>query len=415
MKVNFYLKQPQKSRKEGKDSLISIYCSLYNTRFVLSTGISIPPDKWNTDKQRVKKGYTGHVELNAFLNKLKADAERAFYEDISNPEHSIESVRKQVEHFIPSKNRKKKQNFFEAFDLFLEIKSTERDAKTILKYKALLNHLNNFQKLKGYKITFESINLAFFEQFKAYLIKDLQMTNNTIDKYIQTLKTFLKWCVEREYTNNQKFKKFKTKKEKTIIIYLTRPELLSVYHLDLSDNKTLEKVRDVFCFACFTGQRFSDLKHLKREDIKGKTWHLVTQKTKDIIPVPLVEPALGILKKYQDQEKPLPIFSNQRTNLYIKEVCKLAGIDDFVTKVQYRGAERIEIREPKYQFVGTHVARKTFVTLSQQAGMSDSEIMRITGHDDLKTLQKYSGQNDKVIETKMKEIWGMDKVKLKVS
>jgi integrase len=129
-------------------------------------------------------------------------------------------------------------------------------------------------------------------------------------------------------------------------------------------DKLQEKVRDVFCFQCYTGQRFSDIANLKREDIKGNTWHLHTYKTRDIIKVPLTPGALDILKKYENQANPLPVISHQKTNDIIKEVCEKAKINSLETKVMYRGKERIEIKKPKHDLISTHTARRTFVTLS---------------------------------------------------
>ena len=73
--------------------------------------------------------------------------------------------------------------------------------------------------------------------------------------------------------------------------------------------------------------------------------------------------SLKILEKYKDKEHPLPIISQQKTNDYLKELCKLVEIDEIQKKVKYSGTKRIEIEKSKYDFISTHTARRTFVTL----------------------------------------------------
>ena len=275
----------------------------------------------------------------------------------------------------------------------------------IKKYKVLKNHLTEFQKVKKFTIAFNNIDLLFYDKFTLFLQNDKKHTNNTVSKYFDLLKTFLRWATERNSNNKTDFQKFKTATEKTDIIYLTENELLSIYNKDLSNNKALDKVRDVFCFACFTGARFSDVSSLKKEDIRGKNWYLRTTKTKDVLQIPLNEYAIEILNKYSDCERVLPVISSQKTNQHLKELCKLAEIDDPITIVKYRGAERIEEIYPKYELVSTHCARRSFVTLSLEKGMRAETVMEITGHSNYKTFKKYIKITSKVKEIEMNNIW----------
>ena len=141
-----------------------------------------------------------------------------------------------------------------------------------------------------------------------------------------------------------------------------------IYNYNIQ-NKTLASVRDVFCFGCFTGQRFSDISKIKSKDIINDTWHLRTTKTKDRLEIPLNKFALEILAKYASNVSLLPIMSNQKTNLYLKEIGKLLEIDTETTRTRYQGHLAIEEIKPKYAFMSTHTARRTFVTLSLEKGI----------------------------------------------
>jgi integrase len=238
-----------------------------------------------------------------------------------------------------------------------------------------------------------------------YGLKTANLTNNTIYKLIKQIKSFLFWALERNYLNNIDFKRVKTKEENTEFIYLTEFELLKILNMDLSENQRLSNVRDVFCLSCFTAARFSDISNLKLSDIKNGTWLLRTQKTKDILEIPLNDYAINILDKYIQSEKSLPVISNQKSNEYLKELCKLAEIDEPTRIVKYKGAERIEIVKPKYELVSTHTARRTFITLSLEKGMKPEIVMEITGHKEYKTMKKYIIITSRVKHNEMMNVW----------
>ena len=129
--------------------------------------------------------------------------------------------------------------------------------------------------------------MRFYEQLTSYFISDLLLLNNSSAKYIKTLKTFLHWATERGYNTNLSFIKFKAQERDADIIYLTEKELLRLYNFDLSKKTALENVRDVFCFGCFTGLRYSDILRVKKENIKGDELNFVSEKTTDRLNIPL--------------------------------------------------------------------------------------------------------------------------------
>src|ERR1043165_9790080 len=92
-------------------------------------------------------------------------------------------------------------------------------------------------------------------------------------------------------------------------------------------------------------------------------------------------------------------------NYYLKDLGKLLDINDITTKTRYSGKEAIEDIKPKYEFISTHTARRTFVTLSLEKGMRPETVMSITGHKDYKTLKRYIEITSKVKEMEMKKVW----------
>jgi len=182
---------------------------------------------------------------------------------------------------------------------------------------------------------------------------------------------------------------------------------MTMFHLELTFGSPLSNVRDVFCFGCFTGQRFSDIAGLKHADIKKDIWVLYQQKGKETVKneVPLTDMTLEILRKYKDAGKPLPVISNQKTNEHLKDLGELAGLTEEVKVVRYRGNEQVVIREPKYKRLGTHTARRTFTTLSLEMGMRPETVMKITGHTDYKTMKRYIAVTEKMKATELRLAW----------
>jgi integrase len=155
-------------------------------------------------------------------------------------------------------------------------------------------------------------------------------------------------------------------------------------------------VRDLFVLQSHTGLRYGDLQGLGPEHIQEGSIRLVTGKNRKAITVPLLPAARAIWEKYEGK---LPKISNQKQNEYLKELGKLAGIDSPVVVVDYRGIERIERVEPKHELIGTHTAKRSFVTVLRQRGVSIEAIMKATGNN-RRTIEKYivATQQDAVEE-----------------
>ena len=406
--VNFYLKDPT-----GEESLILLFIREKKSTVKLKTGQRIPPAYWNADKQRAKKSrsYPTYPELNVYLNKLAEDAERYLLaERSSDTPAKLANVKQRLlrEQGFEDATATPKETFFSVYDEFVAVAGTQRSERTIKKYHTLKQQLQDFQRQKRVKLAFENIDVKFFDKLTAYYYNDLQFVNNTYGKYVSTLKTFLNWATDRGYNKKQDYRKFKVLKEDADIVVLTSDELRQLYELDLSQNLRLERIRDTFCLGCYTGLRFSDLEQLRAEHVRGNTLLIKTYKTRDTIQIPLRPEAQRIVAKYVNEPNFVPTITNQKTNEYLKELCQLAGIDAPTTVSRYQGAQRIEFSKPKYEFITTHCARRTFVTLSLEAGVRPELVMAVTGHKSYKTFKKYIKITDKVVENEFQRVWTKD-------
>jgi len=402
MTIRYYLDKPNAT---GKTS-IYLFIRAKKKTLKFNTGRSINPRNWDCNKQEVKTGHPSKAKLNLFLTNLRTDVYNAKEDLVQKGATTLEEIKSTVAAIVAGKDlQETKVDFLEAYELFLSAYKISRSEATVKKYKTIQSHLEGFAKEFNANLTFEMVNIDFQERLVAYLIHTAKLTNNTIAKHIKFLKTFLLWATERGYNTKLDFKKFKQKEEHVDIITLTQDELMTLHYMDLSSKPKLERVRDVFCFGCFTGQRFSDIAALHPSHIKGDTWELHTQKTKEKILVPLNDFAIEILDRYAAYGLKLPSISNQKTNDYLKELGKLAGIIDPITHTRYQGTRKLQRTEPKHEFLGTHTARRTFITLSLEKGMRPEIVMRISGHKNYRTFQKYINLTSKVVASEMKSIW----------
>jgi integrase len=406
MTVSFYL-----PRYKSKNPEETIFCRIYENKkeLNLNTGCKCDPKYWDKDKQRanlrkiknpMQKNVLGNV--NKILDVYETKVSDIVYQVRSkNPIVSFDVIVDEIKNYF----HKKETTLFTAYEDFLKVKSNMVSKDALQKYKRVHTLLQEFEKNAGLKLSFDKITPLFFDKFYPFLTQEKEMLNNTAHKTIQFLKTFLIWANERGLTENTSYKSFKAKSEQNEVIYLTNDELMILYNLKIEDKK-LERVRDLFMFQCFTGVRYSDIENLSRADIQGSIWKLRTQKTRDIIEIPLNSYAHSILAKYSDWEKPLPIISNQKVNKYIKEVCELCGITTLVKIVKYQGNERKENTYKKFEVISSHSARRTFISLSLERGMKPDVIMSITGHKTYRMMQRYLKIADKHKRDEMDKAWG---------
>jgi integrase len=196
---------------------------------------------------------------------------------------------------------------------------------------------------------------------------------------------------------------FKVMDEEVDAVYLNWKELSAIYHLDLSEQPQLEKYRDLFVLGCLTGFRFSDYNDIKPEEVRDGMLYVTQTKTVSSVIVPLKKDARHILiEKYNMQ---MPQVSNVNFNDYIKEVAKLAGINELVKITHKKGNQVVEEIKPKYAWVTSHTCRRSFCTNEFLDGTPTNLIMAISGHKTEKAFRRYIKADQVQKAYMIKKIW----------
>ena len=376
-------------------------------RIEFTTGYRIDSAKWDTDKQRVKNGCSNKLkqsasEINASLLEYYTEIQSIFkrfeVEDVMPTPEQIKEAFNALHKPVSEEPKPKKEalpcDFFQVFDDFVEDCGRQNNwtDSTFEKFAAVKNHLTNFRE----GLTFEFFDERGLNDYVGYLRDVKEMRNTTIGKQLSFLKWFLRWAFKKGVHQNNAYDSYKPKLKSTQkkIIFLTWDELNRLREFKIPSNKqALERVRDVFLFQCFTGLRYSDVFNLRRSDIKGDHIEVTTVKTSDSLIIELNNHSKAILDKYKDvafeNDKVLPVITNQKMNDYLKELAEMAGIDEPVRQTYYKGNERIDDVTPKYALLGTHAGRRTFICNALALGIPPQVVMKWTGHSDYKAMKPY--------------------------
>lgn len=426
-----------KVRKDGKTFLRVSY-SLHRQRKIVSTNIYLLPFLWDNISEQVKymnkrdaRRLHPGIDFIVFPNqhdvdilnnqileirKTFAEIENTFIKkkQVFNTSMVIDEYNRQLDK--PTERELPNDFFFDFLEKYINENEPIRAKGSLQVYKSLRTHLTNYQKTKRVKVRFDKMDVGFMRSFQSFLIqweevnpntKRVKTLNNvTIAKQLSSIKTVLTYAKREGIEVKGNYKDFSIKKQKLEVVALTEREFQSLINLDLSKNERLDKVRDLFCFSCVTGLRHSDLKQLQHDHISQTEIQITVTKTKEPLRIPLNKYSLEILNKYKESPKPLPAMSQQRLNEYLKELCKLAEINDPIEIVRFKGAERITSMHPKYELISIHNGRKTFATLSLEKGMNAETVMKLGGWSDYKSFSRYVNITENVKRKAMANAWG---------
>lgn len=391
IKTTFVLKEP----KSSSETIIYLVMRWDGLQMKISTKQKVNPKFWNKERLKVKETISekNHQHINKELVEIEKVAYMMFnsftetFKRKPNSEELKNLIEQEYFQNNPMFKKVDKKTILDYFDDYIEtIKSTTAHT-TVQKYKQAKENFKDFQKDKKRIYNTEMIDLKFRNEYVEYLIETKKYAPTTVYRKMKFLRTVL-YFIENLGIKVNPFlhnSRFLTKDIEVDNIALSENEIDELERLNLSDNKRLEQVRDLFLVACYTGQRFSDLNKINQSNIIDDEYIAIRQqKTNEQLTLPLLKVVKTILVKYSYK---LPKISNVKFNEYIKEVAKLCE----TLNKQYNG----DNKKVRWQMISSHTARRTFVTLNYGKGVDLDTLKLGTGHKQTKTLQTYIKMNDK--------------------
>lgn len=411
MPVKFYL--DPRTNKNGESPVRAAFCCK-GAKLITTIGLSIVPGVWEEwDKlaggYTNSRGYSGD-EISRILNLLRD--KMMYFEHHCRHRPSKEELRRAVmsmlERWDSIDNR-----VLPYVDMFICEQSAvcQWADGTVSVLRSFRNHIASFDR----NLRFDFFDASGIGKWIISL-RASGLEESSVRKLYQQLKWFLLWALRNGYTSKDDIRNYRPKFKiiEKPVVFLSADELMLLYNYKVPADgsvphwRSLETVRDGFCLCAFTSLRYSDLAKLKRTDISDNMLWITTQKTHDRLPIDLNTQAKNILDKYSGRRLPggraIPVLSNQKMNLYLKELCRLCGISAPVTKVFYKGGCRVERTFLKYELIGTHAARRTFICFALESGIPPQVVMKWTGHSDYKSMKPYIEITGKAKQAAMQRI-----------
>lgn len=417
MDVKFYLKRPD---EKGKTALFCL-CHFGYKEITTSgkekfkpvkiyTNLKIDPKYWDTKKNRAKETskFAEYPEFNDSLIQITSSLNSLFLElQKKNAVVTPELFKSEWQKLTKPQPEKTKPTFIEFAEQFIINVASTRKENTLKNYRNSLTHVKDYATSRNINLSFENLTLDFHLDFVEYLKTHKKFKPNTIWRIVKIVKMLMNEAAERKLHANfdYKSKRFTVAPEQTDVIYLNNSDLEKLYSLDVSTNKKLERVRDLFLIGCYTGLRFSDYSKLRPDNIiefeGAKMLTVRTQKTNQTISIPLHSVVIEILNRYNGN---IPkAMSNQKFNDYLKDIARDAKINESVTIEQTKGNFTTPETFQKCNLVTTHTARRSFATNAYLAGIDPISIRAITGHKTEKAFLSYirlSGKENALILSK---------------
>lgn len=366
--------------------------SVSGIRTKCTLGISIKDGKFNPKTQTVKG--MGDVETNILLNTFKSEIlalirslQKKGELSKANLTNGVNEVRLKLTN--PDFTIDSDQRIVIYAKRFIENSVGVRKPVTLKQLRNTLVKLENYERLRRVKLTFDKVDLTFYNNLVAYCTTELNLSTNSVGNVIKNLKMFMHSAFEEGVHENLIYRSryFKKPSEESEAIYLSEAELQRM-KMTILPNRHLDNVRDLFLLACYTGVRSQDYNKLNKDSLinDGTMLKVRTEKTDEEVIIPLHPIAKAILEKYNGTPR---LISNQKFNEYIKEVCRIVGLTETITITRTCGGKKTRITKPKYKFVSSHTARRSFATNAYKAGLPTLAIMAITGHRTEKVFLKY--------------------------
>lgn len=318
------------------------------------------------------------------------------------------------EKVISEKIEQHSDNILSFIDDYINLKRDNVSESTIKKANIVKQLIKRYcddlrAKKKSFKhLKFSDLDNSFRVDFEKYCLRENYKTSTTY-RNLKFLKMICKVAESldikvHKHSFSWKFDIEKASRNVPKSVYLTFDELDKIERTEMP-SEYLDNARDWLLIACYTGQRVSDYLRFNSsmiiQDDENQSYIEFNQvKTGTKMQIPLLQKVQNILLK-RGGEFPRKI-SDVNLNLYIKDVCELAGIDEVLYNGKVMTIERKDLSRitrkvfgcyPKYQLVTSHIGRKSFATNFYEK-IPITYLLNFTGHKTERQLLTYISKTD---------------------
>lgn len=418
-KYNYNLK----SKKDEKSLVVII--GYFNGKWSISTTQNVYVKTWNVETQRcnVSTEFSDRINrvskhVNKFLDSLDTAISEYMSEIYLNrkdksyfgtPKFVKDRVRLAIEDLIKAEEEEEEKKAItplQFFQTYVDTMHKKVDVhngrfisdRTVCHHKTVLKRFQSFFAEKRIKDDFSVFDDHFQEVFIEWAYTSKNYRYNTIPASFSILKVWLNEAMRQGLINNDTYKSYRSKSVEVDNIYLTEDEIARLYALDIpllkskgivDERNCMEETRDLFIIGCYTGLRQSDLNHLEKAvfDIEKGTMTIVTAKTAEKVVIYLHKFIKELYAKYNGKFPKM--CAKSKYNPHLKELGRLADINDEVIVKENRGGKITSIKYKKYELICSHTARRSFATNLYLKGAPTIGIMKLTGHKTEANFMRY--------------------------
>lgn len=395
--------------KGSKPTIIYLVVRARGKQYKFSIGCKVYPSQWDKKKQRAFiSPHLSEVDNrnNSIVNNKISHILFLFSDTLQYicqcPDEDVNFVEHLRERLKLKETRKtNKRNALIEMGKLVDEQAMSKGSK--YGYQCEINTFTAFIKRKYGKsiLYWDEITLSLLTEYEAWLHqqvvkhpithKTVYMEDNTVIGKMTKIYTILTYAERKELIDLQtsrinRLKEKKTRKDKTEEnqIYLTEEELTAMWNLNLCGD--MEKVRDLFCFQNEIGQRYEDINGISPEVIKNNKIKIIQKKTSTRVTPPITEIAKQVLEKYNYH---LPKIQPQKANKILKMIAKQAGIIRTISRCEMRNGEQYRYDVEGWQCVGTHTARRSYVSNGLKT-YDSSVLKKVTGHSTSSAFERYN-------------------------
>ncbi len=353
-----------------------------------STFVALPPDQWDSKKQRIRGGSLNASNNNVKLEQIRSDITRLFLTD------STLSAQNLADRYTGKK--KTSYTFAELLDLFEEqCRANYEKPGTFINYQIRLNNIRAFlSDTKRTALMPPEFNLGVGDEFVRWMKTNKRGHSHTV-RHTQVLKNVMAMAIRRELILYDPLAAFVLKKRERINTdHLTRAQLTQLETMPWEGN--LRRVADLFLFSCYTGLHYADAQTLTPADLAtgpdGRQWLYKTRGKYEAsqffdVPavqmVPLSKRALALIEQYGGVQH-LPKISNSKYNKALKHIRFQANITVNLT---------------------VKTARKTFTdVMLNELGLTADAVAVMLGHSSTKHVRHYAKADERRVAKEMENV-----------
>ena len=395
------------SKKPGQVSIFMRLSVSREINFRAKTGLTINKNDWSEAKKMPKQNTASQKNLHQKLVELKANIfDRLNNSVIEGDRLDTSWLSKQIELFfygstLPTENYK----LCYWIEHIIKNSNTIKNGKgsvglsesRINSYKSLLATYLEYDTKEKYRV--QDFDNLLFEDLKGWLFNFKKYNPSTAYKKLTDIQAVIRYATTKskvkpsEDFKDIKFEKINTYDSDMNVITLSESEIEQIEKAVL-ENEALINARKWLIIACFTGQRVNTVNKITKDSFKkyGGNYKIVIKQKKGNKPVDI--PVLPRVKNIYEEGFPYKV-SSQKLNKHIKEICRVAQIDNLIVgRLRDPKINRdVKVEKEKYHFIASHIGRRTFATLHYKK-LAIEDIMKVTGHKRMSTFLKYIDMND---------------------